>query len=95
MKILSVSEVTAHIKEIMDNDLLLLNLWVKGEISNCKQAGSGHIYFTLKDEQCVIKSVMFRSRAKKPFLPAGERPGRKSTRICHSLRARWNLPAIC
>ncbi len=64
MKMLSVSEVNAHIKEIMDNDLLLLNLWVKGEISNCKQAGSGHLYFTLKDEQCIIRSVMFRSRAK-------------------------------
>jgi len=64
MKILSVSEITAHIKEIMDNDLLLLNFWVKGEISNCKQAASGHLYFTLKDEQCTIRSVMFRSRSK-------------------------------
>jgi len=64
MKLLTIAELTAYIKEIMDNDPLLVNLWVKGEISNCKQAASGHLYFTLKDENCSIRAIMFRSRAR-------------------------------
>ena len=64
MKLLTITELTAHIKEIMDNDPLLVNLWVKGEISNCKQAASGHLYFTIKDENCSIRAIMFRSRAR-------------------------------
>lgn len=64
MKLLTIAELTAYIKEIMDNDPLLVNLWVKGEISNCKQAASGHFYFTLKDENCSIRAIMFRSRAR-------------------------------
>jgi exodeoxyribonuclease VII large subunit len=64
VKLLTITELTAHIKEIMDNDPLLVNLWVKGEISNCKQAASGHLYFTIKDENCSIRAIMFRSRAR-------------------------------
>lgn len=63
MRLLTVSELNAYIKELLDNDPLLLNLWVKGEISNFKKVSSGHLYFTLKDEYSAIKVVMFRSRA--------------------------------
>lgn len=62
-KLFTVSELTGYIKALLDNDPLLVNLWVKGEISNFKQATSGHLYFTLKDQMCSIKAVMFRSRA--------------------------------
>ncbi|RKO66769.1 exodeoxyribonuclease VII large subunit [Desulfofundulus salinus] len=65
LKVLTVSELTGHIKNLLDKDPLLLNLWVKGEISNCKQAASGHLYFTLKDEFCSIKAIMFRSRGRR------------------------------
>ena len=41
------------------------DIWVEGEISNFRaQAASGHLYFTLKDEDCQIKAVMFRSQAR-------------------------------
>ncbi|RJQ26093.1 MAG: exodeoxyribonuclease VII large subunit [Peptococcaceae bacterium] len=59
----TVRELTEHIKSLLDNDYLLANVWVKGEISNFKQAVSGHLYFTLKDEFSSLKVVMFRSRA--------------------------------
>lgn len=70
MRVITVSELTSYIKGVFERDALLASLWVKGEISNLKQAGSGHLYFTLKDSACCIKTVMFRSRASKMvFLP--------------------------
>ncbi|WP_084413551.1 exodeoxyribonuclease VII large subunit [Desulfovirgula thermocuniculi] len=63
MRLFTVSELNAYIKELLDNDPLLLNIWVKGEISNFKRVSSGHLYFTLKDQYATIKVVMFRSRA--------------------------------
>lgn len=59
--ILTVSAVNRYIKEIMSRDLILSNLWVRGEISNFKYHSSGHMYFTLKDENCSLKCVMFRT----------------------------------
>ncbi|MBO8137292.1 MAG: exodeoxyribonuclease VII large subunit [Desulfotomaculum sp.] len=63
MNVLSVSELTKYIKRKLDNDYLLANIWIKGEISNCKRHTSGHVYFTLKDDYSCIRTVMFRSRA--------------------------------
>jgi exodeoxyribonuclease VII large subunit len=49
-------------------------VWVEGEISNLRDAGSGHLYFTLKDEQAAIDAVMFRSsRARLAFEPENGR----------------------
>lgn len=70
MPILSVTQLTQHIKNRLESDHLLINLWVKGEISNFKQPASGHLYFTLKDSSSCVKTVMFRSRAERvPFRP--------------------------
>lgn len=64
MRVLSVQELTRYIKTIFENDCLLADIWVKGEISNFKPASSGHYYFTLKDESSSLKVVMFRSRSR-------------------------------
>lgn len=64
MRVLTVQEVTKHIKSLIEQDYLLANAWVKGEISNFKAASSGHFYFTLKDECSSLKVVMFRSRGR-------------------------------
>jgi exodeoxyribonuclease VII large subunit len=64
LRILTVRELTQHIKNIIDQDYLLANVWVKGEISNFKAAASGHFYFTLKDNDSTLKAVMFRSRSR-------------------------------
>lgn len=63
IKTLTVSEVNNYLKRILDNDFILNNLSVKGEISNLKYHSSGHIYFSLKDSIGKINCVMFRSKA--------------------------------
>ena len=55
----SVTEVNSYIKHMFEQDFVLNNVYVKGEISNCKYHTSGHIYFTLKDKGGVIACVMF------------------------------------
>lgn len=59
-RIISVGELTRQIKGVLE--LGFPNQWVQGEISNCKHHTSGHLYFTLKDEQAQISAVMWRSR---------------------------------
>ena len=59
----TVSQINNYVKKILDNNKILNNVWVKGEISNFKHHYSGHIYLTLKDEGGVLKGVMFRSAA--------------------------------
>lgn len=63
IKSLSVTEVNNYLKKITDSDFILNNLSVKGEISNFKLHSSGHLYFSLKDENSKINCVMFRSDA--------------------------------
>lgn len=64
-RILTVSELTTYIKSLLENDMVLASIWVKGEISDFKYyQKSGHSYFSLKDEGAVISCVMFRSRAR-------------------------------
>ena len=55
---LSISELTAQIKETLEGEFG--NIWVSGEISNFKHHYSGHMYFTLKDDNAEIKVVMFK-----------------------------------
>lgn len=59
---LTVSELTGYIKQLVDNDRLLSHVWVVGEISNYKAHTSGHMYFSLKDQNAVIKAVMFKTQ---------------------------------
>jgi exodeoxyribonuclease VII large subunit len=59
---LSVSDLTARLKSLIEEGFGALA--VDGEISNCKQWSSGHIYFTLKDDYAQIRAVMFRQTAR-------------------------------
>ncbi|KPU44911.1 exodeoxyribonuclease 7 large subunit [Oxobacter pfennigii] len=61
VKVLSVSQITEYIKKVMAVDPILNNVSIRGEISNFKHHYSGHMYFTLKDENAKIKCVMFKS----------------------------------
>ena len=61
IKTLSVTEVNNYIKKVLDNDFILNNLVVKGEISNLKYHSSGHVYFSLKDQNSKINCVMFKT----------------------------------
>ena len=62
IKTLTVSEINNYIKKILDNDFILNNLSVRGEISNLKYHSSGHIYFSLKDDNSKINCIMFKSK---------------------------------
>ncbi len=59
--VISVCDVNRYVKLLMENDALLSAISVRGEISNLKYHTSGHLYFTLKDEESELSAVMFRS----------------------------------
>ncbi|MCI8388457.1 MAG: exodeoxyribonuclease VII large subunit [Clostridiales bacterium] len=69
--VLTVAQVNAYIKQLIDSDKILASVYIKGEISNfTNHYKTGHFYFTLKDEDGVIAAVMFKSAASKlKFLP--------------------------
>lgn len=60
---ISVTELNKYVKNRIDQDEYLNNVLVKGEISNFKHHYTGHLYFTLKDENSLIKCVMFKTYA--------------------------------
>lgn len=59
----TVTDLNKYIKDKIDNDENLNSVLVKGEISNFKNHYTGHLYFTLKDENSLIKCIMFKSSA--------------------------------
>ena len=67
---MTVTDLNLYVKEKFVEDEFLNNVLVKGEISNFKRHYTGHLYFTLKDENSLIKCVMFNGYADKlPFEP--------------------------
>ena len=62
---ISVTELNSYIKNKIADDEYLNNVLIKGEISNFKNHYTGHMYFTLKDENSLIKCVMFKTYAQK------------------------------
>ena len=66
----SVSDITDLLKNLIEQHPHLQKVWVQGQVSNCRRAGSGHTYFTLKDANSQISCVLFRSNAARlRFLP--------------------------
>lgn len=61
--VLSVSALSSYLRELLETDEVLHDLWVRGEISNFSQPRSGHIYFTLKDNEAQIRAVMWKNAA--------------------------------
>lgn len=67
---ITVSRLNTYIKEKFEEDEFLNNVLVKGEISNFKHHYTGHMYFTLKDENSLIKCIMFKGYTDKlNFIP--------------------------
>lgn len=72
--VLSVTQVSRYLKELLDTDEMLQDVWVRGEISGCKVYPSGHCYFTLKDAEAQLPCVFFkytRMRSSAPELRDG------------------------
>jgi len=58
-RVLTVSDLNARIRALLEEQFI--EVWVEGELSNCKVWNTGHMYFTLKDSAAQIRGVMFRS----------------------------------
>ncbi len=67
---LSVTELTRHLRGLLEGDALLQDVWVTGEVSNFSRPASGHLYFTIKDSGASLRCVMWRNTAmRQTFLP--------------------------
>ena len=67
---ITITELNKYIKDKVAEDEFLQNVYVKGEISNFKNHYTGHMYFTLKDENSLIKCIMFKGYAERlKFMP--------------------------
>jgi exodeoxyribonuclease VII large subunit len=58
-----IAELTRYIRQTLESDYRLQDVWVVGEVSNLSRPASGHVYFTLRDEQAALRCVMWRSEA--------------------------------
>lgn len=64
---LTVAQLVRQIKDVVEADDVLRDVWVRGEISNFTQSSAGHLYFTLKDRDASIRCVMWKSDAARVF----------------------------
>ncbi|HKI52692.1 MAG TPA: exodeoxyribonuclease VII large subunit, partial [Anaerolineales bacterium] len=55
----TVSKLTFEIRKLLEDNEVLQDVWVQGEISNLSRPASGHVYFTLKDSNASLKCVMW------------------------------------
>ena len=69
--IYTVSQVTNYVKELLEGDPLLSDIFVQGEVSNLRVSSAGHSYFTLKDPSSVLNCVMFRGQSGSDLLNNG------------------------
>lgn len=69
-KVYTVSALNNYIRDLIDGDISLREIFIVGEISNFKAHSSGHMYMTLKDDKSAVKAVMFKSNASRlKFMP--------------------------
>ena len=61
MAVYSVSQVTSYLRDVLERDLFLRDLWVSGEVANLSRPGSGHSYFSLREPATSLRCVMFRT----------------------------------
>jgi exodeoxyribonuclease VII large subunit len=63
LNIFRVSELAVYLRELLESNEALYDCWVAGEVSNVSQTGSGHYFFTIKDEAAQMRCVLFRQKA--------------------------------
>jgi exodeoxyribonuclease VII large subunit len=61
MQVLSVSQTLGYLRELLESNIVLGDVWISGEVSGPRTQPSGHTYFTLKDEEAQLRGVLFRS----------------------------------
>ncbi len=60
---MTVSELTRYLRQLLESDPVLQDVWVRGEVSNLSRPTSGHVYFTLKDSTASLRCVIWRMNA--------------------------------
>ena len=66
---LTVGDLTRYLRQLLESDDVLRDVWVQGEVSNIARPSSGHIYFTLKDANAALKCVIWKTNALRLRLP--------------------------
>ncbi|MEX0786391.1 MAG: exodeoxyribonuclease VII large subunit, partial [Dehalococcoidia bacterium] len=61
MQVYAVRQIALHLRELVESDLFLSDLWIAGEVSNYRRYPSGHVYFSLKDADAALSCVLFKS----------------------------------
>ncbi|HEY7060218.1 MAG TPA: exodeoxyribonuclease VII large subunit [Chloroflexota bacterium] len=69
MRIFEVGEVMRHARALLENDPLLGDVWIHGEISSLSQSTAGHVYFCLREGSSQLKCVLFRKEARRLRVP--------------------------
>ncbi len=62
-QLVPVGILAAYVRDVLERDPVLSDIWVEGEVSNVFRAQSGHVYFTLKDSDAQLKCVLFKAQA--------------------------------
>ncbi|MYC30766.1 MAG: exodeoxyribonuclease VII large subunit [Chloroflexi bacterium] len=70
--VLTVSQVAVHLRELLESNPYLSDLWIVGEVSNLRASSSGHSYFTLKDSAASLNCVLFRGQGGAGILDNGK-----------------------
>jgi exodeoxyribonuclease VII large subunit len=65
----SVTDLTRYLRQLLENDAVLQDIWVLGEISNLSRPSSGHVYFTLKDQTSALRCVIWKTSAARLRIP--------------------------
>jgi exodeoxyribonuclease VII large subunit len=68
----TVTTLTRHIRDVLESDIVMQDVWVEGETSNVSRPASGHVYFTLKDAGAALRCVMWKSSAARLDLALSE-----------------------
>jgi len=59
MQVYTVAQITGYLRDVLESDGVLANIWISGEVSNLSGSSAGHLYFTLKDEASQMRCVLF------------------------------------
>ncbi|KPV52333.1 hypothetical protein SE17_16155 [Kouleothrix aurantiaca] len=79
LQILSVSQLNTYLRELLDADPIVRDIWIEGEVSNFSRPPSGHCYFTLKEGEAQIRAVSWRSSVAR----IGTMPGNGDAVLAH------------
>ena len=91
MQVLSVSDLSRYIGDLLRSDLLLGDVWIRGEIGNLSRSSAGHYYFVLHDGASQLKCVLFRGAAAR----IGAYPERGEAVILHGKVAFYEAGGTC